>query len=132
MQVSVPEAARLLRVSEQTVRRRLRTGELHGSQVTSSGGFLWMVDIPDELPIENTESGEMTAMKALVAHLEAQVFAQKEQLTIKDKQMEEQLTAKDRQIEQLHVLLQQAQAALPAPKENHQSWWYRLWRRNVR
>ena len=122
MQVSVPEAARLLRVSEQTVRRRLRSGELHGRQVTSPGGFLWMVEIPDELPVENTESVEMTAMKALVAHLEAQVFSQQEQLTIKDKQMEEQLTAKDRQIEQLHVLLQQAQASLPAPR-GRKPWW---------
>src|SRR5918992_547267 len=129
MQVSVPEAARLLRVSEQTVRRRLRSGELHGSQVTSPGGFLWMVEIPDELPVENTESVEMMAMKALVAHLEAQVFSQQEQLTIKDRQMEaqvsahqEQMAAKDRQIEQLHVLLQQAQASLPAPRDR-KPWW---------
>jgi hypothetical protein len=32
----------------------------------------------------------------------------------------------------LHVLLQQAQAALPAPKEDHPSWWQRLWHRNGR
>jgi hypothetical protein len=129
MQVNVPEAARLLRVSEQTVRRRLRSGELHGRQVTSPGGFLWMVEIPDELPVEDTESGEIVAMKALVVHLEAQVAAQQEQLTVKDKQMDaqvsahqEQITAKDRQIEQLHVLLQQAQASLPAPR-GRRPWW---------
>jgi hypothetical protein len=74
----------------------------------------------------------------LVARLEAQVSAQQEQLTIKDKQIEQILTAKDRQIdqlitakdkqiEQLHVLLQQAQATLPAPKGGH-SWW-RFWTR---
>jgi hypothetical protein len=39
-----------------------------------------------------------------------------------------QLESKDKQIEQLHVLLQQAQAALPAPRDNR-SWWQRLWRR---
>jgi hypothetical protein len=128
MQVSVPEAARLLRVSENTVRRRLRSGELQGNHVASSGGFLWMVEIPDELRVENTDSGEMTAMKALVVHLEAQVSAQQEQLTIKDKQIEHILMAKDKQIEQLHVLLQQAQAALPAPKNGQNSWW-RFWHR---
>ena len=120
--MSVPEAARLLRVSENTVRRRLRSGELQGNHVASSGGFLWMVEIPDELRVENTDSGEMTAMKALVARLEAQVSAQQEQLSIKDKQIEQILTAKDKQIEQLHVLLQQAQAALPSPR-NLRPWW---------
>jgi hypothetical protein len=38
-----------------------------------------------------------------------------------------QLGTKDRQIGELHVLLQQAQAALPAPRENR-SWW-RFWQR---
>jgi transcriptional regulator with XRE-family HTH domain len=42
---------------------------------------------------------------------------------------EEEIAAKNKQIEQLHVLLQQAQAALPAPKDNR-PWWQRLWRRN--
>jgi hypothetical protein len=122
MQVTIPEAARLLRVSEHTIRRRLRSGELKGSQVDSIGGFTWMVEIPDDLPGDiPPSSGEMVAMKALVARLEAQIAAQQEQLTTKDKQ-----------IEQLHVLLQQAQAALPAPKESQHSWWYKLWHRTVR
>jgi hypothetical protein len=74
-----------------------------------------MVEIPKELQVDGADSGEMTAMKALVARLEAQVSAQ-----------QEQLTAKDHQIEQLHVLLQQAQAALPAP--GGRPWW-RWWQR---
>jgi hypothetical protein len=117
MQVTIPEAARLLRVSEHTIRRRLRSGELKGSQVDSVGGFTWMVEIPDDLPGDIPPSGEMAAMKALVARLEAQITAQQEQLTTKDKQ-----------IEQLHVLLQQAQAALPAPRHSR-AWWRKLWSR---
>jgi len=35
----------------------------------------------------------------------------------------EQLSTKDNQIQQLHVLLQQTQAMLPAPRE-HRSWWH--------
>jgi hypothetical protein len=39
----------------------------------------------------------------------------------------EQLEAKDKQIEQLHVLLQQAQAVLPAARDNHP--WWRFWQK---
>jgi hypothetical protein len=42
--------------------------------------------------------------------------------------LQAQLEVKDKQIEQLHVLLQQAQAALPAPR-NNRPWWQRWWRR---
>ena len=132
MHVPIPEAAQLLRLSEYTVRRRLRTGELTGHQVASPGGFAWMVEVPDELahdvPMENSYSGEMAAMKALLAKAEAQIASQEMQLQAKDRQLE----SKDRQIEQLHVLLQQAQTALSAPREEHQSWWRRLWHRNGR
>jgi hypothetical protein len=53
-------------------------------------------------------------MKALVARLEAQVEAQ-----------QEQLAAKDKQISELHVLLQQAQAALPPPRGRP---WWKWWK----
>jgi excisionase family DNA binding protein len=140
MQLTIPEAARLLRVSEQTVRRRLRSGELKGSQVSSVGGFAWMVDLPDDLSqdrqVDDLETGEIAAMRALMSRMEAQIDAQQRQLEkqeeacrwqleAKDKQTQSQLEAKDKQIEQLHILLQQAQAALPAPRDNR-SWW-RFW-----
>jgi uncharacterized membrane protein len=48
---------------------------------------------------------------------------QKDQLEAKDKQIE----ARGREVQELHVLLQQTQAALPVPKEDHHSWWRRLW-----
>jgi DeoR/GlpR family transcriptional regulator of sugar metabolism len=110
MQVTIPEAARLLRVSERTIRRRLTSGQLKGSQVSSPGGFSWVVELDDPPPEDSPVSA------ALVARLEAQIAAQ-----------QEELAAKNRQIEQLHVLLQQAQAALPAPREG-KSWWRGWWR----
>jgi DeoR/GlpR family transcriptional regulator of sugar metabolism len=124
MQVTIPEAAKLLRVSERTVRRRLGNGELKGSHVSSVGGFAWMVDLPDTVtqdsqepgPVESLTSGEIAAMKALMSRMEDQIAAQQKQLDVKDSQIRE-----------LHVLLQQAQAALPAPRDGH-SWW-RFWRR---
>jgi hypothetical protein len=129
MQVTIPEAAQLLRLSEYTVRRRLRTGELTGHQVASPGGFAWMVEVPDDLAQDATTeshySGEMAAMRALLARAEAQIASQETQLQAKDKQLE----TRAREVQELHVLLQQAQAALPAPKEDRQSWWRRLWQR---
>jgi excisionase family DNA binding protein len=117
MQVTIPEAARLLRLSEHTVRRRLRNGELPGTQVAMAGGFVWMVEVADELQMDSPVSGEMARVEALIARMEAQIAAQ-----------EAELEARRREVQELHVLLQQAQAALPAPRDNR-SWWQRLWRR---
>jgi excisionase family DNA binding protein len=118
MEVSIPEAARLLGISEHTVRRRLRSGELKGTQVANAGGFAWVVQLPDGVgQVDNPSAGEPIAMKALIARLEAQVAAQ-----------EAELEARCREVQELHVLLQQAQAALPAPREGR-PWWRRLWGR---
>jgi excisionase family DNA binding protein len=131
MQVRIAEAAKVLRVSEHTIRRRLAKGELTGVQVAmGTGGFQWMVDLPDELQEDSSECGEIAALRELIATLNDQVEALRGQLESKDRQMEakdNQLDSKDRQIEQLHVLLQQAQAALPEPQEHRRSWWRRLW-----
>jgi excisionase family DNA binding protein len=116
MQTTIPEAARRLGVSEHTVRRRVRSGELPGKQVATPQGFTWLVDIPDDLPEPDTSSGEVQALRELVANLQDRINAQGKELE-----------AKNKQIEQLHVLLQQAQAALPAPRD-HRPWW-RFWQR---
>jgi hypothetical protein len=68
------------------------------------------VDVPDDLV--EPETGELQALRDRVAA------------------QDRELGAKNKQIEQLHILLQQAQAALPAPKKDHPSWWQRLWHRN--
>ncbi len=150
MQVTIPEAAKLLRVSERTVRRRLGSGELKGRQVSSVGGFAWMVDLPSHVSqarqqprqkdrqegpqMSTLASGEIATMQALMDRMEAQIVAQQKQiekqeatyhwqLETKDKQLE----AKDKQIEQLHVLLQQAQTPLPVPHQLRP--WWQFWRK---
>jgi helix-turn-helix protein len=127
MQVGLSEAARLLGISESTARRRLRNGELPGRQVPTKQGFVWMVEVDDALVTDNTDPGELAALRSLVASLNEQLALLKSQVVAQ----QDQLVAKDTQIGQLHVLLQQAQAALPAARD-HRSWWHKLWRRNGR
>ena len=115
MDVTITEVARRLGISERTVRRRLHNGELSGRQVATPQGFVWTVEVPDDGPNGQTNGkaadGELEALRELVAVLKDQV------------------ETKDQQIKELHILLQQAQAALPAPRENR-SWWRRVWRRD--
>jgi len=131
MRVTIAEAAQRLGVSDHTVRRRLAKGEVTGVQVAMrTGGSQWLIDLPDEETPEPPISGEVAALRELIASLNDQVQALRGQLETKDKHMEakdRQLEARDKQVEQLHVLLQQAQAALPAPKEGRH--WWRLWGR---
>jgi helix-turn-helix protein len=132
MQVTIAEAAERLRLSERTIRRRVKTGELPGSQLSTPQGFVWMVDLPDEWTIGQADSnGEVQALRGWIDQLSSQLDA-----------MQSQLEAKDKQIEQLHVLLQQgqaslqqaqaalqqAQAALPVPKNGQNAWW-QFWRK---
>jgi Helix-turn-helix domain len=127
MQVGLSEAARLLGISESTARRRLRNGELPGRQVPTKQGFVWMIEVDDALVTDNTDPGELAALRSLVASLNEQLALLKSQVVAQ----QDQLVAKDTQIGQLHVLLQQAQAGLPAAGDNR-SWWHKLWHRNGR
>jgi predicted ArsR family transcriptional regulator len=137
--VTMAEAAKRLGVSVDTIRRKLRRGELQGYQQPRPQGFIWAVELPEESDnhgitfaetVADTSAsypgskGEIYRLEEMVAVLQAQVVAQQKQMEAQ----QEELTAKNKQIEQLHVLLQQAQAALPAPRDNR-SWWQRLWRR---
>lgn len=116
MQVTIGEAAQRLSVSEHTVRRRVRSGELSGSQVATPQGYTWRVDLPDEVPVPEPQpvDGEVRALRELVATLQSRIEVQ-----------DSELVAKNEQIRELHIILHQAQAALPASKER--PWWRRLW-----
>ncbi len=125
MQVGIPEAARRLNVSEHTVRRWLRNGQLSGDQMATPQGYTWMVELPEDGSndhamaridsLENNDTKTFEVFEELVSTLKVQVTSQGEELE-----------AKNRQIGELHVLLQQAQAALPAPQEQQRTWW-RFW-----
>ena len=141
----IVEAAQRLGIHPETLRRRIRRGEVKAHQKRTHHGDVWMVEVePAEQVLKtsnqgrdgqdgvadsqaslNGDSGEVRTLREMVGLL-------KDELEARDIQIEswkQQLEAKDKQIEQLHFLLQQAQAALPAPRDNH-SWWQRLWRRD--
>lgn len=122
MQVTIQEAANTLGIAESTVRRRIRNGELEGQQMPTPQGYTWLVDLPEDLAIEKESEqpmvGESGLMRELVDSLRSHMNG-----------LENQLGTKDRQIEQLHVLLQQVQAALPPPR-GARPWW-RVWQRSA-
>ena len=138
VKVSIAEAGHRLGVSQDTVRKRLRLGELTGTQVRAPGGFRWMVELPDDVPgVETKKNGNKEAedredqsLAESVAALSARVEGQQELIEALQSQIQsqkDQLEARGREVQELHVLLQQAQAALPAPREGR-AWW-RFWER---
>lgn len=122
MQVTIQEAANTLGIAESTVRRRIRNGELEGQQMPTPQGYTWLVELPEDVAIEKESEqslvGESGLLRELVDSLRSHMDG-----------LESQLGTKDRQIEQLHVLLQQVQAALPPPRGDRR--WWRVWQRSA-
>jgi len=114
MQVTIGEAAHRLRVSEHTVRRRVRNGELPGIQVATPQGFTWRVEIETEAvqepPIVDGKELALAALEARIDSLESQLLSKDEQLGVAANQIGE-----------LHRLL--AQSALSAGQRP----WWRFW-----
>jgi excisionase family DNA binding protein len=130
-QVSIDEAARLLGVSQDTIRRRIRNGELKAHQETRPQGYVWRVILPDKEPepegqnhVGNTylSSELIEALRDTIQRQDDTIAQLWTQLEAKDGQLE----TRAREVQELHVLLQQAQAVLPAPRDNR-PWWQRLW-----
>jgi hypothetical protein len=139
---TIKEAAQRLALSELTIRRRLHAGLLAGHKEKTPQGFVWIVELPDDVPgVETKKNGNKEAedredqsLAESVAALSARVEGQQKLIEALQSQIQsqkDQLEARGREVQELHVLLQQAQAALPAPRENR-SWWYKLWHRNGR
>jgi len=117
MQVTIGEAAHQLRVSEHTIRRRVRSGELPGIQVATPQGFSWRVEIPEAeviqepTPIVDGKELALAAMEARIASLETQLLSKDEQLGVAAPQIGE-----------LHRIL--AQTALNAAPARP---WWKIW-----
>ena len=121
--ISIRVAAQLQGVAQDTIRRRIRRGELKANQEPTPQGFRWLVELELEATqaeptpgpgqgIGDAQSGEAQVLRELVATLRSQVQGQGQELE-----------ARRREVSELHILLQQK--ALPAP--GGRPWWRRLW-----
>ena len=70
---------------------------LKGRQDPTPQGFVWTVEVPDDLPGEGEHGDGFADLRDMVATLK------------------EELASKNTQIQELHVLLQQQARALPSP-----------------
>jgi excisionase family DNA binding protein len=101
--LTITQAAERLRVSEVTVRRRIKRGELRARQEPTASGFLWLVEFEEDEAVvhDNTppSTGEVEALRQTIDVLR------------------HELESRAREVERLHVIVaQQAHAlqALPA------------------
>jgi hypothetical protein len=97
----IREAARRLGVSQDTIRRRIRRGDLTAAREPTAQGFVWLVDLPEE----EAETGE-PAPAGSASDLDHARELNRILLT--------ELEARRREVSELHVLLSQAQRQLTA------------------
>lgn len=100
--VQIFEASRRMGVSPDTIRRRIKKGELPAYKENN----VWYVDVPESEIKVTDNDGEVQALKQLV------------------KVLQDELEARRREIQELHVLLRDSRALLPEPKPK--PWWRHL------
>ena len=123
-ELTIREAAQRLGVTEVTIRRRIRNGDINAHQLTRPQGFIWIVELPDEdRPFEPPGHDGNDRTSEIEGVLQDMLRRQDE--TIGD--LRRQLESREREVQELHVLVQQAQAALPAVRMGHP--WWRFWQR---
>jgi hypothetical protein len=119
--MKLKEVREITGLSERTLKSYIQQGRLEATLVGSGQHRHWEIN-PESLeqiewkPKDDTDNTQQSDQQLLIT-------AQQHQLEIYERELE----AKNKQIEQLHILLQQAQAALPAPRENRP--WWKFWRK---
>ena len=103
-QVSIQQAAKMLNVSPDTIRRRIKDGKLKADKVDGR----WQVELP---PTETRQTDYATRQDDYANALLERIAS-----------LEKELDARRMEVLQLHALLSRPQ--LPGP-----SWWQRLFRR---
>ena len=104
MEVTIAEAATRLKVSQDTIRRRIRSHQVTSRQVHRPQGYIWLVEVDQDTPTPpepvkaNGQQSEVTWLR-------------------------EQLEARTREIAELHQLL----AAQSLNPSKHKPWWA-FWR----
>jgi len=118
-ELTIAQAAERLGVSMDTIRRRISKGEIKARKVPSAHGEMYMIEIPDNA----SQQTEEKAGKNNDGHNSSEIEALRKTISI----LETELEARRREVQELHVLLQQAQAAFPQVRGHSQV--LPLWRR---
>ena len=116
--LTIKEASKRMGVSSDTIRRRIRSGELKASLDANhtyriDPGDLPPATEPTPEPTAQDNAGEVEALKQTIALLQTE------------------LEARRREVQELHVLLQQSRPLLPERTSTLKSLWYKLTFRSV-
>jgi len=135
MEVTIRKAADRLGVSVDTVRRRLKAGELEGRQEPhGASGYRWLVQLPDDAPAEtpatvapSAEAFELADARARIEGLERlidEVAGHRDKLETERDDWKDAARRESDAARELRVLLKGAQdstRALTATLEPHTS-----------
>jgi excisionase family DNA binding protein len=148
--VTIREAAKRLGVSQDTVRRRLKAGELQGVQDPIPGGFTWLVELaPDAGPAElpglpeaGVAATEAEFLRRRLADLEQErdrlaellegersAHAETRQLWAREQELlrVRALPPPSKQPEAAEATPQQVPEGQPSPAEAAPRPWWRFW-----
>ena len=118
MWVPVRDAAAVLGLSEDTIKRRLKVGALAARKEPTARGFRWVVEVPDAAPAQPPQMGAPDSNGATAQGSSGEIAALRQHLAAVERELEHrnrELEARDRDVERLIILLQRAQGAvLPA------------------
>ena len=118
--MTIQGAAEFLGVSEITVRRKLKSGQLTGQQEEAPNGR-WWVEISEEK--SNFGIGKPdTVQRDSNPELHDPVQILKDQVA----NLQHHLDIREREVGELHVIIQQQALALPPPATLKRKWWDKL------
>ena len=118
--LSIPEAVHTLGLSQDTIRKRLRSGDLQGQKVKGAGGFRWEVFVADDPTVKGvTQDGDHANVTDDGNNGDHANDGNDNALV---EILREELVEKNRQISELHRLL--AQTALNAAPGRP---WWKFW-----
>ena len=118
--MTIQGAAEFLGVSEITVRRKLKSGQLTGQQEDAPNGR-WWVEIAEEQSNFGVRIPESVKSDSNIeSHDPLQIL--KDQIA----NLQHHLDIREREVGELHVIIQQQALALPPPATVKRIWWYTL------
>lgn len=110
LKLTIKEAAEQLGISEVSVRRRLKKGDLHGERIPTAQGYTWLVVLADAgetvTPRQNGQH-EAATDHVLVEELRGQVDYLKQELTERKREHDRDRDDWREELQRVHTLMAQ-------------------------